>query len=140
MYDAKVKEQFVELRAQGKSFASIAESLGVSKPTLIEWSGEMNESVKNLRAINDEALLERLRMTKERKLSLLSRQLEAVENELDKRVLSDVPTDKLHSLLFRLIGEMRMQQKPLELQRTTSSSLLENLEIDTIASTAKWLG
>ena len=38
MKDAQTQQQFVLLRAEGRSFNRIAEELNVSKPTLINWS------------------------------------------------------------------------------------------------------
>ncbi len=116
MYDESIKEQFVELRAQGKSFATITEQLGVSKPTLIEWSQKLQQNIANLRAINDEALYEKYRVTKERYLALLSSQLEGVETELRTRSLEKVPTGTLYSLLFKIMGALQTQGNPLTLQ------------------------
>lgn len=133
MYDMETRNQFVELRAQGKSFASISEALGVSKPTLIEWSRERSEDVSNLTAINQEAMRERLRITKEHELSLLSQRLGEVKNELEKRTLEDVSTDKLYGIFFKLIRELRGEQKPLELQAVS----FDPLE-DAFSSIKKW--
>lgn len=113
MKDNETRDRFVELRAQGKSFASIAEELNVSKPTLIEWSKDMQVEIANLRAVNVEALRERYRLTKERQLQALSHQLETVEAEIEKRGLTDVPTDKLYGILFRLSDELREEDKPM---------------------------
>ena len=124
MIDSTVKDRFVELRAQGKSFAVIAEELGVSKPTLITWSREQALQIGNLRAINDEALREKYRLTKQRELETYSHQLEAVETELNKRSLANVPTDKLYGILSKLMSEARGERKPLTLQCT--QSLLED--------------
>ncbi|MBP9762363.1 hypothetical protein KBD34_01980 [Patescibacteria group bacterium] len=118
MKDSACKAQFMELRAQGMSFSHISKEINVSKPTLIEWSHELAEPIQNLRAIHEESLRERYRVTKEHELATLSRQLEAVEKELGQRTLADVPTDKLYGILFRLIGEARGELKPLTLQRT----------------------
>jgi len=38
--------RFIELRGKGMSFQKIAEEIGVSKPTLIKWNGELLEQVK----------------------------------------------------------------------------------------------
>lgn len=120
MYDASVKEKFVELRAQGKSFAAIAEELGVSKTTLIDWSREMEEKIANLRAIHEDALREQYRIGKEHQLKSLTRRFEVVESELEKRDLGDVPTDKLFGMFLKLVGELRGEQQPLTLRRSTS--------------------
>lgn len=123
MKDSSYKQRFVELRAAGKSFAAIAEEISVSKPTLIAWSRELGEQVQNLRAINDEALIEKYRLTKEREIKALSSQLDAVEKELASRSLSDVPTEKLYSVLFRLMHEARREYKPLTFTCTEYGTL-----------------
>lgn len=133
MHSASVKDKFVELRAQGRSFVSIAEEIDVSKPTLIEWSREMHEQIRNLRAINDEALREKYRLTKQHELEILSRQLEAVEKEIEQRALADVPTDKLYGVLFKLMGEAREERKPVTLQHTH-----DNIDFLDIATTRTW--
>ncbi len=126
MKDNETRDKFVELRAQGKSFAAIADELGVSKPTLIDWSRDMQVLIANLRAVHDEALLERYRLTKERQLQALSQQLEIVETEISKRGLSDIPTDKLYNILLRLTEHAREQSTPLKLQR--NGLIMEDLE------------
>lgn len=127
------RERFVELRAQGKSFTAIAEEIGVSKTTLITWSREMQEQIKNLCAIHEEALCERYRLTKHHELETLSQQLEAVETELAKRELADLPTGKLYGILFKLMGEARERREPLILQHTHAA-----LDFADIAKKSSW--
>jgi hypothetical protein len=129
MKDNETRDRFVELRAQGKSFASIAEELNVSKPTLIEWSKEMQVQVSNLRAVNEEALRERFKLTKEHQLQVLSQQFNAIRTEIEKRDLADLPTDKLYGVMFKLANELREQDKPLMLQR--SGLVMDDLETKT---------
>ncbi len=135
MKDQACKDRFIELRAQGKSFSSISEELTVSKPALIAWSHEFDEQIKNLRAIHDEALREKYRLTQERELQILSHQLEVIERELASRPVFDVPTDKLYGLLFKLTDEVRKSQRPVTFQKTRDS-----LEFDDIAVKDKWEG
>jgi hypothetical protein len=40
MHDDKTIQRFIDLRVQGRTFASLATELKVSKPTLIAWSRE----------------------------------------------------------------------------------------------------
>lgn len=105
------------------SFASISRELGVSKSTLIEWSREMSEEVANMRAIHEEALREQYRVAKEHQLKTLSMRYAAVEEELEKRGVSDMPTEKLYGVLFKLIDAMRAEDRPLTLQRTENNPL-----------------
>jgi len=58
MKDTETKTRFVELRAQGLSFAKIAEEIGVSKQSLIAWSKDLRLEIENLKQIELEALRE----------------------------------------------------------------------------------
>jgi transposase len=55
------KTRFVELRAQGRSYAAIAKELGVSKGTLTAWSSELEAEIgkRDLSKVNTDKLLER---------------------------------------------------------------------------------
>lgn len=116
MYDSATKEQFIELRAQGKSFVAIAGQLGVSKPTLITWAHQNRDRLDNLRQFQLEAMREQYRLGKERQLEMLSKQLDAVETELGKRTLAEVPTERLYGLLFKLLGQAKSEDAPLALK------------------------
>ena len=129
MKDNETRDRFVELRAQGKSFAAIAEELNVSKPTLIEWSKDMQVQVANLRAVNEEASRERFKLSKEHQLEVLSKQFNAVQVEIEKCDLTELPIDKLYGVMFKLADELREQDKPLILQR--SGLVMDDLETKT---------
>lgn len=93
----------------------------------------MYEQIKNLRAINEEALCERYRLTKQHELETLSRQLENVEAEIAKRELSNVPTPKLYGLLFRLMDQAKERRTSLVLQHTHPT-----LDFEDIATRSTW--
>ena len=106
MKDLATQEQFIELRAQGMSFAAIVERLGVAKSTLIAWSKEAENDIGNLRQIYAEALREKYRMGAERRVELFAKQLDAVEGELAKRDMATVPTERLFDMLLKLGREI----------------------------------
>jgi transposase len=95
----ETKEQFIELRAKGLSFDNIAKELGVSKQTLINWSKELSLEVSNIKAIQLEALQEKYYILKEKRIELFGEKLKAINDELSKRDLSDIPTERLLDLL-----------------------------------------
>ena len=68
MKTTEQKEKFVELRAKNWSFKKIAKQLGISKPTLIKWSKELNQKIANMKAIELEAIQEKYYMQKNKKL------------------------------------------------------------------------
>jgi len=48
MHSNETKDQFVELRASGKSFGDIAEQLNVSKSTLHGWEDERADPLSGI--------------------------------------------------------------------------------------------
>lgn len=118
--DLATKEQFVELRSQGLSFASIAEQIGVSKATLINWSKEMQDSIGNLRQLHLDSIREKHRIGIERRMELFGTQMDAVEQEIAKRDLSELPTARLYDILIKLTKEVQQMESPLQLQTKSS--------------------
>src|SRR5205085_7917702 len=115
MHSNKTKDQFVELRAQGLSLSRIASQLHVSKPTLVKWNHDFEHRLRSLRAIELEALQEKILAVHEEDLARLASHQKAVERELAARKLTAVPTEKL----FHLAALLRQQ-----LQKTRAEALL----------------
>ena len=107
MKDNNKKQEFIELRAKGISFAKISDHIGVSKPTLIGWSRELEFEVSNLKAIEMEALYEEHRLNKEAIIKRLSNQLNKLESEIDSRSLENIPTSKLFDLYSSLLKTIK---------------------------------
>ena len=97
------KDQFVELRAKGNSYDSIAKKIGVSKGTLISWSRDLKVEIQNYRNLEADALMEKYKMTKNSQLESLGAQLTKVREEVSKRNLSDIPTEKLVTMEIKLL-------------------------------------
>lgn len=135
MVDPQLKEQFVELRATGKSFASIAEQLGVSKTTLISWSKECQADIANLKQIHMEALRETYRMGVEHRMELFSKQLGGIEAELDKRSLEDIPTERLLNMAVKLGKELNVFVTPVTFQHRSDPFELDS---DALATVTEW--
>jgi len=56
MKDQESVQKFIELRAQGVTFARIADQLGVAKSTLILWSRQHQHLIQNLRTWSGRSL------------------------------------------------------------------------------------
>lgn len=95
--------EFIELRSRGNSFDVIAEKIGVSKGTLIKWSRDFNDDVANYAAIEREKLIEAAKLAKHHQIDMLGERLAMVREELSKRDLSDVPTNKLIEIELKII-------------------------------------
>ena len=100
METSNIKERFIELRAQGYSFDRIAKELGKAKQTLIDWSKDLQEEIANRKALELEALYEKYYLLKENRLQTFGAMLTKIKAEVERRDLSDVPTDKLLAVSY----------------------------------------
>jgi len=97
----QTKERFIELRAQGWSFDKIAKELGKAKQTLIDWSKELEDEIANRKALELETLYEKHYLLKEHRIETFGGLLKKLKDEVAKRDLSDLPTDKLLELFLK---------------------------------------
>jgi len=107
METTELKERFIELRAKGWSFDRIAKELGKAKQTLIDWSKELQDEIANLKALELEALYEKYYLLKETRLQSFGEMLTKIKTEVERRDLSDVPTDKLLELLLKYNSQVK---------------------------------
>ena len=105
---SNIEEQakFIELRGKGMSFQKISEEMGVSKPTLIKWNGELLEQVKEAQYMEFENLVEQYGLFRKRRFEIYCKALNSALKEFEERAekgeLKEVPTDKLLNLLEQL--------------------------------------
>src|SRR3954469_24055823 len=107
MHPQATINQFIDLRSQGFSLARIADQLGVSKRTLIDWNREHQADITALRALELEAFHEKILASHEQELSRLAACQSKIDEELAKRSLETLPTDKLLRLSLLLRREIR---------------------------------
>lgn len=103
----ETKERFIELRAKGLSYDKIAKRLGKAKQTLIDWSKELQEEIANRKALELEALYEAYYLQRESRLQTLGTIIKKIKDEVKKRDLSDVSTDKLLELLLKYNSQVK---------------------------------
>ena len=106
-YNSQDKERFIELRAKGCSFDKIAKELSKAKQTLIDWSKELQDEIANRKALELEALYESYYLLKENRLQTFGAMLTKIKEEVERRDLSDVPTDKLLELLLKYNSQVK---------------------------------
>lgn len=108
--------QFIELRAKGLSFQSIAEKMDVSKPVLLGWAKDFDSNIKEQRAIELQALLEQYSASKMARLENFAKLLQAIQKEFDGRMAEEygafglTQPEKLLAMMMildkRLSGEL----------------------------------
>jgi hypothetical protein len=98
MHTPETCQKFIELRAQGWSYARLMTELNVTKPTLIAWSRKHQFQIQNLKTIELEALGEKWLASVTDRVNGLGEQLRKVDAELSQRNLSDLTTLQLHTM------------------------------------------
>ncbi|MGD0172490.1 MAG: helix-turn-helix domain-containing protein [Halobacteriota archaeon] len=101
MKGEQTRQKFLELRAQGKSLRAIEIEIGTSRGTLAKWEQDYREELTNLKAIERDAMREKYLLTQQAQLDLFGTQFTRLNEELEKRDLSDVPTPKLFELVLK---------------------------------------
>jgi IS30 family transposase len=119
----QTKERFIELRAQGWSFDKIAKELGKAKQTLIDWSKELQDEIANRKALELETLYEKYYLLKEHRLETFGGLLGKLKDEVAKRDLSDLPTDKLLELFLKY--NTQIKDEVVEPSFKSSQELIE---------------
>ena len=109
MHPTETKHQFIELRAHGFSLARIASKLGVSKRTLVDWNRDCQPEISSLRAVELEALHERLLASHEAEVTRLVDLQKNLATELARRNLQYLSTERL----FQLDALVRRQLRDL---------------------------
>lgn len=107
METTELKERFIELRAKGWSFDKIAKETGKAKQTLIDWSKELQDEIANRKALELEAIYESYYLMRENRLQTFGAMLTKIKEEVERRDLSDVPTDKLLELLLKYNSQVK---------------------------------
>lgn len=112
----EVKHQFIELRSQGLSLSSIADKLNVSKSTLINWSKELSLEIENARQIEKDLLIEKYKVSSNRRLESLLKMVEKLSDEVEKRDFSELNDAKLIALLFSAHETLNKAITPIQIQ------------------------
>ena len=135
MVETTKKEQFIELRAKNLSFSKISEQISVSKPTLINWSKDLQQEVANLKAVELEALQEQYFVTKKERIKLLGKQLSSICDELIARKdLVELTTKELLQLQIVYVKALRDEEVVVEFEIEE-----EGLKPINFNDTTKWV-
>jgi len=96
MYPTTKHDEFLRLRVQGVSLASIGRRPGISKPTIIKWQRKFRAEITAAAESERQRTREALAIPDE--IAGLNRKLAALKQELLSRALRDTPTAHLETL------------------------------------------
>ena len=125
-HDDKTVQRFIELRAQGRTYAQLMAELNVSKPTLIAWSRKHQFQIQNLKQIELEALANTWLASITDRVNTLGRQLQKIEAEIATRDEKALTTAQLYTLARSL--RRQIEQATGQVQFASPVSELPNDE------------
>lgn len=105
--DKDTERRIIQLRARGKSYATIAKEAEVAKQTAIDVCKRSREEIANLQALEVEELHETQRVTYRERITALSSLMQRVREEIDRRDLTQVPTEKLIDLYLKQASALK---------------------------------
>ena len=114
MHSPETVQRFIELRAQGWTYARLMVELNVTKPTLIAWSRKYQFEIQNLHAIELETLREKWLASTTDRVNALGEQLHRIQSELEKRDLTTLSTPQLMSAARNLQRQIEQATGPLQ--------------------------
>jgi len=103
MYDDKVKEKFIFLRARGMSYGKIAKELGVSKAALVNWNNEFKEDISTQHREYKNELREKYHILVIQRMEFFGERLNDVRGEIKKKGLGDLKINQLLGLEVKYI-------------------------------------
>jgi hypothetical protein len=102
MHSTETINQFLNLRAEGWSFARIADHLHVSKPTLLEWNRKHQSQIDSMKAACEHSAHENLQLSREQELERLNMFHTSLRQELVSRSLKTISTEQIETLANEL--------------------------------------
>jgi transposase len=114
MHSIETRNTFLKLRVQGWSFARISAHIGVSKPTLIDWSRRRSSEIQAFKRSETERHNESLHASSDAEAARLTISLNSLKQELLSRDLRSVSTEQLESTaadLERQLSTLRVVKK-----------------------------
>lgn len=95
MKPSELKQEYIRLRAEGKSYSHIADKLHISKSTCSKWETKLEADIAQLKREELNSLYEAYSMKKEARIRKLGDTLNRVEDALDAVDLKEVAPEKL---------------------------------------------
>jgi hypothetical protein len=115
MHPHQTKDQFVELRAKGISLDDIAAQLNISKGIAVDWSTRFDARIQRLRAVELQAIQERVLSSYEQDLTWLAGELKRVQQILRERDYGYVDTQHLYWYQGALMARIDKKCAPIRL-------------------------
>ncbi len=101
MKPTELKQEYIKLRAEGRSYSHIADQLHISKSTCTKWEQELAGEIDELRRAELTELYESYSMSKEARIRTLGGILDRINEALEQTDFKDIDPVKLLELKLR---------------------------------------
>lgn len=119
--DFAAKRRFIEMRAEGKSYSEIAKELKISKGTCSAWNKELESEVSHLKGEQIRELYDQYYLMRSDRIAALAKKVKKLEDEIDNRPVSDIPTENLWRLYRQFYGMLKDEIMELKTERWEQS-------------------
>jgi hypothetical protein len=131
MKPLELKNEFIRLRAEGKSYSFICEQLHISKSTCTKWEKSLASQIDELKRAELAELCESYGMTKEARIKKLGDTLEKINAALEQADFSTVDPAKLLDFKLKyteaLKGEYIGTKPAMELDNVDGKTIVAAL-------------
>ncbi len=108
------KQTFIELRAENKSYSSIAKTLRISKATCTAWERELKKQIAELKREQLAELYETYYMTREARIKRLGDTLTSINRALSKCDFTKIAPERLLDYQLKYIEALKEEYVPFE--------------------------
>jgi len=103
------KNEFICLRAGGKSYTAISKELNISKATCTAWERELKAEIAEKKKEQLEDMYEAYYMTRESRITILGETLKSIEDALGKVDLTKVSPERLLDYKLKYIEALKQE-------------------------------
>lgn len=122
MIPVEIKEQFVILRAENKSYSQIIKQLSISKSSCIKLSKELNSEIAQARADNLQKLYNTYSMTKEARIKNLGKTLKSIDKALETVDFTALSPKDLLELKLKYSNALQEEYIPITACRSIEAN------------------
>jgi hypothetical protein len=118
----KLESEYVRLRQEGQSIQALSDSLYVDESQCILWEQAHKKEIAQSQFLQTEQIFRDKGLTRINRIETMSKILEKINSEIEKRDFSDVPTDKLILLGVKMSEFLKteIQSSSIEIRKPFS--------------------
>ena len=125
MKDRETQLAFIQARAEGKSYSTIAKELGIAKATCSSWEQTFKEDIETMKRERLEELYTAYNMKREARIQSLGTMLQKIDSALEDQMFRLLDTDKLLELKLKYMKALREEYR--EPAETEADNTLDGL-------------